>query len=255
MHEKPLTLAAVRQGFLERLDPRVKILCAVAWAVCVVTLPPDKPVFPGIFAAILLLLLLGNVRLIGKFARRFGGAMPFILLLTVLLPFFKAGEAVWSLGPFEATREGLQEAQRVAMAAILCVAAVSIVWASTTEAGLLFGLRGVGLPAIFVGVIAFMLRYLHVLRPELHRLTDARAERTIGTGGPGRLRAVSNVVGTLFLRAHDRAERVSDAMAARCFTGEWRTWSTQHMHAPEIVVAVVFAAAIVGLRVAAGWRG
>lgn len=252
MHEKPLMLAAPPRGFLEHTDPRLKMGCLLVWVLCVVTTPAGRGILFALDAVILLLLLVANWRLFGKFARRFLAAWPFIATLCALLPFFKQGPPVWQWGPLIATQPGLEQAYRIGAVALLCVAAMSLVWASTSETGLLIGLRGVGLPASFVVVIGFMLRYLHVLRPELHRLTDARAERSIGPHGPGRLRSGANVLGTLFLRSHDRAERVADAMAARCFDGQSRLLMPDHWHVEEVAFSIVFVGIVVALRVILG---
>lgn len=250
MHEEPLTLAAPPQTRLERTDTRVKIVCLLIWAVCVVTVPPRRPILCSVYAIVLALLLLGNLRLIGKFARRLAAALPLVLLLAVFLPFIKQGQRLWNLGPIEITREGVWTAQRVATAAILCVGAMALVWASTSESRLLAGLRGFKLPELLVNVLAFMLRYLHVLRRELHRLTDARAARTIGAHGPGGIRSGANVVGALFVRAHDRAERVADAMVMRGFSGRRRELHGSHWHAEDLAAGGFFAILVIGLRLA-----
>ena len=252
MHEKPLILTAAPQAPLEGLDPRVKLLCVAVWAVCVVTVPSGRFVLMGVYAAILAAVLATNPRLVGKFLRRFAPALPALALFCLLLPFFREGEVLWEWGVVGITREGLMIAARVGSVATLCVGAIALVWASTTQDMLLGALRGLGVPAVFVGILGFMLRYLEVLRPELHRLTDARAARTIGRGGPGRLRSGANVVGTLVLRAHDRAERVADAMAARGYTGRLRTFQHTHVGALDIAAGVAFAAAVILLRVALG---
>jgi cobalt/nickel transport system permease protein len=248
VHEKPLSLTFPPPTLLERIDPRIKIACLLAWALCVVTVPVHRLGLLAVYASILLILWLGNARLTSKFLRRFGTALPFILTLCVLLPFFQPGRTLWSYGPLEVSAEGVWTALRVAAAASLCVGGMSLIWASTSEAGLLAGLRGVGLPESFVGVIGFMIRYLHVLRPELHRLADARAGRMIGAHRHGRLRSTGNMIGALFLRAHDRAERVADAMAARCFDGQRRTLRPHHWHAGEVVGGVMFVALVLALR-------
>jgi cobalt/nickel transport system permease protein len=250
VHEEPLTLASPPQGFLERLDPRIKLVCLLVWAVCVVTVPPKHFILTGSYALILLVLLLANTKLFKKFARRFGAALPFVVLLSCLLPFFSEGRTVWSWGPLAITEQGLWTAQRVAAAATLCAAGMALVWASTSESRLLAGLRGLAVPATLVSVLGFMLRYLYVLRPELHRLTDARAVRTVGGHGPGRLRSGANVVGALFLRAHDRAERVADAMVSRGFTGQRRDLYHYHWHVQELAAGAALTGLVVTLRLA-----
>jgi cobalt ECF transporter T component CbiQ len=222
MHEKVLVRLEPPQAFLERLDPRVKIVCALVWAVCVVTIPVRDADVQISYGLILLALLTLNHRCFGKFVQRFGTALPLIAGLVVLLPFFKEGQTLWRFGLLEVTQEGLWSAQKVATSALLCVAALCLLWATTQEADLIAGLRGIGLPATFVGVLACMLRYLHVLRPELHRLWDARAARTIGKRSRGRFGSASNLLGAFFLRCHERALRVADALAARGYDGHWR---------------------------------
>jgi cobalt/nickel transport system permease protein len=248
VHEEPLIVAAPPESFLERLDARAKLLCLLVWAVCTVTIPPGRFLLSSIYGFLLLALLLANPGLVGRFARRFAAALPFVILLTVLLPFLKAGRILWAWGPIEVTAEGLWTAQRVAAAALLCVSMVALTWASTSEPHLLAGLHGLAVPETLVDVLAFMLRYLEVLRPELHRLTDARAARVIGSHGPGTLRSGANVVGALFVRAHDRAARVGDAMTARGFTGSRRTLHRPHWHWHDVAIGGLFTAVVVLLR-------
>lgn len=247
MHEKSLTLAAPPRSFLERLDPRIKIACALAWAVCTVTIPGGCVALPAIYAGVLVALLALNRCNVGKFALRFTAALPAIALLCALLPFFQQGTVLWHWGAIEVTREGLLSAQRVATAATLCVGVISLVWATTSESDLVTGLKGVGMPGIFAGTIAFMLRYLHVLRPELHRLSDARAARTIGRRGSP-LHSATNLVGAFFLRAHDRAERVADAMAARGYAGQWRVIHAHALRARDALLGAAFVGGVTVLR-------
>jgi cobalt/nickel transport system permease protein len=252
LHEKPLILTAAPPALLERLDPRVKLLCVATWAVCIVTLPAGRWRAVAVFGAIPLILLVLNWRLAGRFLRRVGPALPAIALLVVLLPFFRHGHPVWQWGVLCITREGIATALRVGSAATLCVVGIALVWASTPQDALLVGLRGIGLPALFVGVVGFMLRYLEVLRPELHRLCDARAARTLGRGGPGPLRSRANLVGALFLRAHGRAERVADAMAARGYTGRLRAFEHAHFHTRDVVAVILFPLAAAAVRLTLG---
>lgn len=248
MHEKPLTLAAQPRDFLGRIDPRIKIICLLIWAACVVTVPAGQVKTGGGYGLVVVLLLAANMPLWGKFARRFAAALPIVILLVALLPFLKAGQVVCRWGWLEVSREGLLTAQRVGTAATLCVAAMSLFWASTSESRLLAGLRGLAVPDTVVNALGFMLRYLDVLRPELHRLTDARAARTIGSGGPGAVRSGANVVGALFIRAHDRAQRVADAMVARGFTGRGRDLHHLHWHAKDLLAGAAFISLVLLLR-------
>lgn len=241
------------RALLERVDPRVKLACVALWAVCVVSTPPRCWRLLAAYALVVLALLLTNQRLVPDFLRRTGSALLLIVPLGVVLAILgEGGPVLWRAGLLEVTRGGLEKGVRVAGVATLCVAAVALVWASTERADLLAGLRGLGAPEVFVGVLAFMLRYLDVLRPELHRLTDARAARTVGPAGRGRLRSGAHLVGTLFLRAHDRADRVADAMAARGYAGRLRTLRPVRTGAGGALAGAVFAVVIVALRCGLG---
>jgi cobalt/nickel transport system permease protein len=91
-------------------------------------------------------------------------------------------------------------------------------------------LRRLRVPPLLVTTLALMHRYLFVLVEESERMRRARASRTFrhsghpgpskrsGLWGPGRRihwHVLGSVVGQLFLRASERAERIYDAMCAR----------------------------------------
>lgn len=79
------------------------------------------------------------------------------------------------------------------------------------------GLRGVGLPAALTTMIGLMLRYQMVLSREAGRMKRAMAARQF-TRRPA-WRSLASLLGSLFLRAVDRAERVHRAMLARGWKG------------------------------------
>jgi cobalt/nickel transport system permease protein len=60
-----------------------------------------------------------------------------------------------------------------------------------------------------------MHRYLYVLVDEAERMRRARASRTFVRGRRIQWRTLATVVGHLFIRASERAERIYDAMSAR----------------------------------------
>ena len=84
---------------------------------------------------------------------------------------------------------------------------------------LLQALARLRVPAIFVTLMALMLRYLGLLEGEAARMMRARdlrgTPRTMGQ----RAHVAGCMVGSLFLRSFERAERVSVAMQSRGFTG------------------------------------
>lgn len=95
---------------------------------------------------------------------------------------------------------------------------VMLVLSATTPASELFAaLERLRAPAVFVGTLRFMDRYLHVFDDELGRMRRARAARTFDRRWWPNLEEAARLVATLFVRAFERAERIHRAVLARTF--------------------------------------
>jgi cobalt/nickel transport system permease protein len=81
-------------------------------------------------------------------------------------------------------------------------------------------------------------RFIFVLTEEALRIYRARRTRTFGDKGPG-LKLFVQIVGVLFLRTMDRAERVYWAMCSRGFDGEVRTLRRLRFTGRDAAFAVV----------------
>jgi cobalt/nickel transport system permease protein len=97
----------------------------------------------------------------------------------------------------------------------LCVATVSVFASVTPISSLPALLRRLKVPSLLVTTFALMHRYLTVLIDESERMRRARASRSLR---PGRVHAwnlSAELIGRLFIRASERAERIYLAMCAR----------------------------------------
>jgi cobalt/nickel transport system permease protein len=103
----------------------------------------------------------------------------------------------------------------VAVRSILCLLTVILVSNTTPFSKILSVLKRVHVPGLLVTTIALMHRYLFVLMSEAERMSRARASRTFVRDRRTRWQALSTVVGRLFVRASERAERIYDSMCAR----------------------------------------
>jgi cobalt/nickel transport system permease protein len=91
-----------------------------------------------------------------------------------------------------------------------------VLLANTTPFGkILAALRSARVPALLVTTLALMHRYLFVLLDESERMRRARASRTFKRQRRVRWHVLGTVVGQLFVRASERAERIYAAMCAR----------------------------------------
>jgi cobalt/nickel transport system permease protein len=80
---------------------------------------------------------------------------------------------------------------------------------------ILEALRRVRFPALMLTTLALMYRYLPVLGEESRRMQRARASRTFGRSHRLQWKSMSAIVGQLFIRSAERAERIYLAMCAR----------------------------------------
>ena len=105
----------------------------------------------------------------------------------------------------------------------LAIVAMLLLSAVTSFHTLLAALRKLGLPRVLVATLAIMERYRFVLAEELHRMATARRARSFRGRGTFSFGLAGGLIGLLFLRAFERAERVHGAMVARGWQGTLRS--------------------------------
>jgi cobalt/nickel transport system permease protein len=185
---------------LHRAPPGVKLVAALVLVAGTALLPRRVgPVYLAPAAVLGGLWLVSRMPLLYAL-RRLLVAQTFILgiaLLSLLSPPARAG--------FPATL----------CKSNLCILGLLLLGWTTPFAELAQALRRLRVPSVMVTTVVLLYRYLPVLAEEAHRMERARASRTFS---PSRRLAWQNlgaILGRLFLRAADRAERIYLAMCAR----------------------------------------
>jgi cobalt/nickel transport system permease protein len=97
----------------------------------------------------------------------------------------------------------------------LCVFAMLLLTWTTPFQDVLQELRRLHFPSVMLTTLALMYRYLPVLADESRRMSRARASRTFRRQPFAAWRDLSLIIGQLFVRTADRAERIYLAMCAR----------------------------------------
>ena len=167
-----------------------------------------------------------------RLARRGAIALPFVLAAVPVI-FLRTDELLWSgtLGPLDLTISGA--GLRIALTAVLKAwvsVQASIVLITYVDAPtIVTALRRMRLPEAIATSAGLTIRYLELLRDEAKRMLRARTARSaspvgvgrerIGGSIPWRARTTGNLVGSLFLRAYERAQRIEEAAASRGATG------------------------------------
>jgi len=254
VHHRMLDHFAGGRTPVHRLDPAAKTVALLAAVLATVLLGREHflPLLPTVIALAAYHALARAP--VWYVARRLLVVSPFAAAIVVLFPFLEPGRAVWTLPlgtwTVEVTQEGLLRAAHLGAKFLLCAWATVLLLATTRFQDVLQALGRLRVPRVFVVQLAFLYRYLWLLLDEGMRLRMARAARD-GGAGPWRLRFQSSVgvVGVLFLRTYDRAERIYWAMTARGFDGTLHGTTQAHMHATDWIFVIGVCAAAVAVVV------
>lgn len=207
-------------GPVHNLDPRFKIVMATLYAFAVAL----SNRFPALFLSLAFsLVVIGISRLpLWEVMKRVALVNGFVLFFWFVIPFTYPGEAVFSLGPLTATREGVLISARITLKsnAILLVFVALIATSSIASLGAALGRLGV--PEKMVHLLLLNYRYIFVMEKEYRRLVRSVTVR--GFQPSTRVhtyKTYAYLVGMLFVRAAERAERVYMAMLCRGFNGKF----------------------------------
>ncbi len=197
-------------GPLQRLDARVKLIAALALIVAVIATPMAAWRWYGA-AGLFLAFAIGLSGIPPReLARRWLGLFVLVAFLVAMIAPAHPERGRFGLAAVAASiliKNGL---------ALMTM----IVLAGTTPfPRLLAGLRRFGVPPVLVATLQFMERYRHVLVDEVDRMATARRARTFSRRGRLSWSLLGGLIGMLFLRTFERAERVHDAMIARGWDG------------------------------------
>lgn len=217
---------------VEALDPRVKLVSAVALAVWVSLVPPAAA---GILAVLAVgLVILGALAQIppATLLLRASAAVPFVVVPGLM----RVVE-----GTFDARTLAIM-AGRGYTAAMIATLLVSV----TPFPSLLAGASALGIPDVLVQTTALAYRYLAVLRDRGAAMTASARARGYGPSTPARFTVAGNLLGSLLIRSLHRAERVHVAMLARGYTGRFPPSRPLRMRLVDWAAGAVVVGGVIG---------
>lgn len=239
-----INVLSVADSALQRIDPRVRLAAAATFA-SVVAVSYDPAALVAALAVAVLLAALARLpaRVV---AARLLVVNGLVVLLWVMLPFTFPGESLLRVGPLSASRDGVLLAAQVTLKSNAIVLAFMSLVATLTPATIGHALHRMCVPDKIVHLLLMTYRYIFVLEEEYQRL--ARAARIRGFRAGTDLhtyRTYAYLVGMLFVRAADRAERVRNAMLCRGFRRRFHSLQEFRTTAWDIVFAAAMAAVVV----------
>ena len=191
---------AGRGSVLHRAPARVKLAAALVLLVGTALLPRRLDMLYMVPAVILLAVWIVSRMPLRYVWRRLLPVEPFILGIAVLSLLSPAAAPVFYSAIVKSN---------------LCVAGMLLLTWTTSFEEILNVLRRLSVPSVMLTTITLMYRYLFVLSDEAARMQRARASRTFARGRGTRWTSLAAILGQLFVRSADRAERIYLAMCAR----------------------------------------
>ncbi|MHB8881113.1 MAG: cobalt ECF transporter T component CbiQ [Thermodesulfovibrionales bacterium] len=227
-----LDTLSYRDTFVHRLDPRAKLITTVLFIITVVSFPKYEltgllpfflfPVLVFSLGDIPVMFILKKVLLVSSFAVFIGIFNPLLDRQTAYAVFGFSLSGGW-ISFFS-----------IMLKFFLTITSGLLLIATTSFPGICSAMQKLGMPGIFVSQLLFLYRYLFVLTEEVMRVVRARDMRTFGEKGQG-ITPFTSLVGTLFLRTVERAEKIYQAMLSRGFSGRLHAVRPYHFRAADTI--------------------
>ncbi|MGI8495491.1 MAG: cobalt ECF transporter T component CbiQ [Pyrinomonadaceae bacterium] len=213
---------ARKEGFLQTLDPRVKIIGLLALIVDV-TLSRNLFTILLIFAAAVLLAVLSNVSVKTLAVRAWLAAFVFTGTIAFPAIFITPGNAVFRLPLLNwiVTYQGVSSACFLILRVETTVTLSLLLVLCTLWTHILKALRVLHVPVVFIVIFGMTYRYIFVILETAHNMFEARKSRLVGVlSGKNRRRIAASSIGVLLTKSIYLNNEVFMAMQSRGFRGE-----------------------------------
>ncbi|MCB2183033.1 MAG: cobalt ECF transporter T component CbiQ [Desulfobulbaceae bacterium] len=215
-------------SFINRIDPRVRLLIALLYAFCIAF---STRFFPIVLAGPLSFVFVALARLsLKQTFRRLAELNFFMIFLLLFFPFSVQGEALVQWGSMAYSKEGLEKAVLIALKANTIMITVSGLIGTMEPAALGKSMQFFGVPKKFIHIFLFMVRYIDVVGDEFRRLRNAMKLRSFQAKcNLHTFRTYGNLIGMVLVRSLERSERIMAAMKCRGFHGRFYSLTNFHI--------------------------
>lgn len=198
-----------------RLTPQTRLLISFLMVFAIALTPIghwSTWAFYGI--GLFLLTVLSRVKL-NALVLRMGIEFLFVAMLLLGTVFHSEGSVIWQWGWLKVTTMGLALLGSTASKLFLSLWMLNLLVLTATVPELLQGLKALKVPSLFILIVASMHRYLSVLIHAFATMQQAAISRNLMTHNKWKRLVIGNMIGVLFIRTYDRAERIHHAMLSR----------------------------------------
>jgi cobalt/nickel transport system permease protein len=211
---------AHKDSIIHKIDPRFRIVGVCCYSFTVALLKDFDALFVSLFFSII---LAGFARLdFFALLKRIMAIFGFLFFIWITLPLSYEGEALFKIGIFTATKEGVLYSSMITLKSISIALAFTSLAATMNINVLGNALNSLKLSEKFVHLLLITYRYLFVFKKEYERLF--RAAKIRGFKPKTNMhsyKTFAGFAGMLFIKAVKRGERVHLAMLCRGFKGRF----------------------------------
>jgi cobalt/nickel transport system permease protein len=236
MHHSFIDKYSELKSPIHEITPGVKIAVFLLFIIMIVLAPPSKMgQFAGFLAMLSVAVFISKVPPL-YILKRSLLVLPFVVFVAVTAPF-------QSHNPYK------DYFAVIFLKSWLSAAALTLLSATTAFPDFLKGMESLKVPKIMITLLSFMYRYVFVLMDEVMRMETARDSRYFGGHYRRQVKAYAGMIGSLFIRTYERAERVYQCMAARGFNGRMNSLNRFELSQYDAIFALFFVASICGVKI------
>lgn len=247
---------AMRQGFLQRLDSRVKVITLI-YLLIVVNLCSQLPLLWSFYLILLAAAVASHLPMRQVVARVWLVIPLFtgIMVLPALFNWIRPGDPLWVLADFKhplhvgfitlpstlaLTKQGLWGGVMLVSRVGISVSLAVVLTLSTRWMDFLRALRFFFVSKIFVVTLEMTYRYIFVLITAMEEMFLARKARDAGQSAhKEERRFVAAAVGGLFGKSLQMSEEVYWAMTARGYSGEIRLLQGSSLSWQDVIIVLL----------------
>lgn len=213
---------AHRSGFLQSLDPRVRLLGVLVLVIAAVACRKVQGV-AALFLVATLISVLSSLDLWSLAKRVWIPVLIFTGMIAMPAIFITPGTALWTspaLG-ISISSQGVYSAAMLILRVETAATLTTTLVLCTPWTHVLKALRSLFLPAEIVTMLTMTHRYAFLLMETAQQMFESRESRRVGVlPGPDRRRMVGQTAGVLFSKSVELSQDVYLSMVSRGFHGE-----------------------------------
>ncbi|HAM39735.1 MAG TPA: hypothetical protein DCP53_10140 [Elusimicrobia bacterium] len=219
-------------SFIHRLDPRVKFIAFLGFIFTILsTLPAENTKFIIYFSIIVILIIISRIP-VKHFIKNFFILLPFILLIVLSATFY-----------------GSNVLKGIFIKSVFSILILTLLSSTTKFHYLIKALEKFKFPKILTINMIFMYRYIFVFIDEKMRKERAIKLKYFGKRNFLQFKTLGNIIGSMFIGAYERSERIYSAMCSRLFSGQINTIEQLKIKNSDIIFLISFIAILLVVRI------